>query len=110
MTMAYHTQQGVDTAIVRIFNSILADEQVLFDDGRELRREKVADVAARLASHAVAAAYVPERKQPRSLAVLDEFSAALEYPLEGFRVPAFAADGQMIAARAASLIAHPTTE
>src|SRR5438876_1427782 len=72
MTMAYHTQQGVDTAIVRIFNSILADEQVLFDDGRELRREKVADVAARLASHAVAAAYVPERK-PRSLAVLDEF-------------------------------------
>jgi len=108
MTMAYHTQQGVDTAIVRIFNSILADEQVLFDDGRELRREKVADVAARLASHAVAATYVPER-EPRSLAVLDEFSAALEYPLEGFRVPAFAADGRMIAARAASLIAHPTT-
>jgi len=102
MTMAYHTQQGVDTAIVRIFNSILADEQVLFDDGRELRREKVADVAARLASHAVAATYVPER-EPRSLAVLDEFSAALEYPLEGFRVPAFAADGRMIAARAASL-------
>ncbi len=27
--MAYHRQQGVDTAIVRIFNSILADEQVL---------------------------------------------------------------------------------
>src|SRR5438128_9834759 len=79
MTMAYHTQQGVDTAIVRIFNSILADEQVLFDDGRELRREKVCDVAARLASHAVAAAYVPDRS-PRSLAVLDEFSAALEYP------------------------------
>src|ERR671924_552301 len=48
MTMAYHRQQGVDTAIVRIFNSILADEQVLVDDGRELRREKVADLAARL--------------------------------------------------------------
>ncbi|MGH2913418.1 MAG: GDP-mannose 4,6-dehydratase, partial [Solirubrobacteraceae bacterium] len=31
LTMAYHTQQGVDTAIVRIFNSILADEQVLYD-------------------------------------------------------------------------------
>ena len=41
MTMAYHRQQGVDTAIVRIFNSILADEQVLFDDGLELRREPI---------------------------------------------------------------------
>ncbi len=39
LTMAYHRQQGVDTAIVRIFNSILADEQVLYDDGTELRRE-----------------------------------------------------------------------
>ena len=39
LTMAYHGQQGVDTGIVRIFNSILADEQVLFDDGRTLRRE-----------------------------------------------------------------------
>src|SRR5215208_7040075 len=28
LTMAYHSQQGVDTGIVRIFNSILADEQV----------------------------------------------------------------------------------
>ena len=39
LTMAYHRQQGVDTAIMRIFNSILADEQVLYDDGTELRRE-----------------------------------------------------------------------
>ena len=36
LTMAYHRQQGVDTAIVRIFNSILADEQVLYDDGRAI--------------------------------------------------------------------------
>src|SRR5205807_4372985 len=43
LTMAYHRQQGVDTAIVRIINSILADEQELYDDGRELRREKVCD-------------------------------------------------------------------
>ena len=49
MTMAYHGQQGVDTAIVRIFNSILADEQVLFDDGRELRRERISELAASLA-------------------------------------------------------------
>src|SRR5207247_6077567 len=41
LTMAYHRQQGVDTAIVRIFNSVLADEQVLYDDGREPRRETV---------------------------------------------------------------------
>src|SRR5512133_2129359 len=38
LTMAYHRQQGVDTAIARIFNSVLADEQILFDDGRELQR------------------------------------------------------------------------
>ena len=55
LTMAYHRQQGVDTAIVRIFNSILADEQVLYDDGRELRRERVGELAARLRSIAVAA-------------------------------------------------------
>jgi len=36
LTMAYHRQQGVDTAIVRIFNSVLADEQILFDDGSRL--------------------------------------------------------------------------
>src|SRR6266498_4554059 len=58
LTMAYHGQQGVDTCIARIFNSILADEQVLFDDGRELRRERVADVAARLASRLHLATYV----------------------------------------------------
>src|SRR5438309_91358 len=59
LTMAYHTQQGVDTAIARIFNSILADEQVLFDDGRELRRETVAEAAERLARFAHTSLYVP---------------------------------------------------
>ena len=109
MTMAYHGQQGVDTAIVRIFNSILADEQVLFDDGRELRREKVSEVAARLATRAVAAAHAPG-SDARSLAVLDEFSAALEYPLHSVRVPAFLPDGRMTAATASSLVAHPTAQ
>ena len=33
MTMAYHRHHGLDVRIVRIFNSILADEQVLYDDG-----------------------------------------------------------------------------
>src|SRR5688572_29298564 len=59
LTMAYHRQQGVDTAIIRIFNSVLADEQVLYDDGSELCRERVCDLAARLAARGVRATYVP---------------------------------------------------
>src|SRR6202165_3086286 len=43
LTMAYHTQQGVGNAIARIFNSVLDDEQEIFDDGREQRREHVTD-------------------------------------------------------------------
>ncbi|MDQ3992446.1 MAG: GDP-mannose 4,6-dehydratase, partial [Actinomycetota bacterium] len=109
MTMAYHRQQGVDTCIARIFNSILADEHVLYDDGRELRRERVEDVAARLAPFAVAAGYVP-RRSPTSLAVLDDPSAALEYPLDGVSVPAFDANGTMVAAAASALVAHPTSQ
>ncbi|MGH3147507.1 MAG: GDP-mannose 4,6-dehydratase, partial [Rubrobacter sp.] len=83
ITMAYHRHHGVQTRIVRIFNSILADEQVLYDDGRELRREKVSDLAMRLASRAVAAGYVPTAR-PGGLALLDAgFSPAMEYPLHG---------------------------
>ncbi|MFN2471685.1 MAG: GDP-mannose 4,6-dehydratase [Gaiellaceae bacterium] len=110
MTMAYHGQQGVDTCIARIFNSILADEQVLYDDGRELRRERVSDLAARLVPYAVAAGYVP-RSQPVSLALPgEEFSSALDYPLDGVRVPAFSAGGLIFPTEAVSLIAHPTDE
>jgi nucleoside-diphosphate-sugar epimerase len=110
LTMAYHRQQGVDTAIVRIFNSILADEQVLYDDGRELRREKVSDLAARLAPFAVAAGFVP-RSQPSSLALLGSgFSAALEYPLQGVTVPAFSRGATLVAAPATALVAHPTSD
>src|ERR671919_873196 len=109
MTMAYHGQQGVDTCIARIFNSILADEQVLFDDGRELRRETVAELAGRLASFAVAAGYAP-RSAPRTLAAVGtQFSPALEYPLDGFTVPAFSAGGRIVTAPAVALIAHPTS-
>jgi UDP-glucuronate decarboxylase len=112
LTMAYLRQQGVDTAIARIFNSILADEQVLFDDGRELRREKVGDVAARIASRAITAAYAGVGSGPESLSLVDEgFSPALEYPLDpGTKVPAFDGRGRIRAAAAFSLIAHPTEE
>ena len=112
LTMAYHRQQGVDTAIVRIFNSILADEQVLYDDGRELHREKVSDLAARLTRYAVAAGYVSRaRPQAIGVALLDAgFSPAMEYPLDHVSVPAFAAGGRILCAPATALIAHPTDE
>ena len=102
LTMAYHRQQGVDTAIVRIFNSILADEQVLYDDGRELRREKVSELAGRLARYAVAAGYVPKSApQASGIALLDAgFSPAMEYPLEHFAVPSFTTGGTMVSAPA----------
>jgi UDP-glucuronate decarboxylase len=109
MTMAYHGQQGVDTCIARIFNSILADEQVLYDDGRELRRETIAELASRIARFAVAAGYVVPAT-PRSLAILgDDFSAALEYPLDGFAVPAFSSHGTRVSAAATAVVAHPTS-
>jgi nucleoside-diphosphate-sugar epimerase/intein/homing endonuclease len=110
LTMAYHRQQGVDTAIVRIFNSILEDEQVLVDDGRELRRLTIGELAAELIPYGVAAGLVPAAA-PRSLALLPhDATPALEYPLQGVTVPAFAADGSMVSASATSLIAHPATE
>ncbi len=100
LTMAYHNQQGVDTSIVRIFNSILADEQVLYDDGRELRRETVSELAARLTLHAAVPAGMTLPDRALGL-------AAVEFPLDRVRVPAFAADGELVAAGAASLVAHP---
>jgi nucleoside-diphosphate-sugar epimerase len=112
LTMAYHRQQGVDTAIVRIFNSILADEQVLYDDGRELRHETVSEMAGRLTRYAVAAGYVP-KSAPRAsgVALLHAgFSPAMEYPLEHFTVPSFTTGGRMVSAPTQALIAHPTDE
>jgi UDP-glucuronate decarboxylase len=101
LTMAYHTQQGVDTAIVRIFNSILADEQVLYDDGRELRREPIEALAQRLALTSRVAAYAGRSYGGAALL------GAAEYPLEGYRVPSFTEGGRMVAAETAALLAHP---
>jgi nucleoside-diphosphate-sugar epimerase/intein/homing endonuclease len=110
LTMAYLRQQGVDTAIVRIFNSILADEQVLFDDGRELQRIEVSQLAVRLGGRVAAAGLLPGR-EPRAATMVDVgFSPAMEYPLHDFRVPAFDEGGRMTAAPASALIAHPPTE
>jgi UDP-glucuronate decarboxylase len=108
LTMAYHRQQGVDTAIVRIFNSILADEQVLYDDGTELRREPVEQAAARLLPYAFAAGYVPRRLPQGVGSTATATHPALEYPLAGYSVPAFGPGGRQQAATATHLIAHPT--
>jgi UDP-glucuronate decarboxylase len=108
LTMAYHRQQGVDTAIMRIFNSILADEQVLYDDGTELRREPVEQAAARLLPYAFAAGYVPRRLPQSAGSTATASRPALEYPLDGYTVPAFESGGRQVAASATHLIAHPT--
>jgi nucleoside-diphosphate-sugar epimerase len=82
MTMAYHRSHGLDVRIARIFNSILADEQVLYDDGRQLRRERVGDLAARIGANV---------------------------DLSGFRVPSFDSRGAVAAAAAVALVGHPAT-
>ncbi|MET0728435.1 MAG: NAD-dependent epimerase/dehydratase family protein [Acidimicrobiales bacterium] len=82
MTMAYHRHHGLDVRIVRIFNSVLADEQVLYDDGKELRREAVGALAARIGSNRL---------------------------LEGYNVPAFDGRARIGAAPAVALVGHPAT-
>ena len=110
MTLAYHRSHAVETRIVRIFNSILADEQVLYDDGRELHRERVSDLAVRLAPRAVAAGYAPAARAG-GLALLDTgVSPATEYPLNGFTVPSFTKGGRLVAAPTTALVAHTTRE
>jgi UDP-glucuronate decarboxylase len=111
MTMAYHRQQGVDTSIVRIFNSVLADEQILFDDGRELHRCTAGELAARLSSYARSAACLKPAPPavPSGTAVLDQApSPALELPVEGYSVPSFSEGGRMVAAAPSGFIGHPT--
>jgi UDP-glucuronate decarboxylase len=81
MTMAYHRHHGLDVRIVRIFNSILADEQVLYDDGRELRRETAAELAERLGG---------------------------EIDLHGFEVPAFDSFGGISSSPTSAFVGHPT--
>ena len=83
MTMAYHRYHGVDVRIVRIFNSILADEQVLYDDGTELRHETAAEAATRLGANR---------------------------DLSGVRVPAFGGGCRITPAEAIALVAHPTDQ
>jgi UDP-glucuronate decarboxylase len=102
MTMAYMRQQGVNTCIARIFNSVLADEQLLFDDGRELHRMTAEELAERLRAFSRSAIY----------AGADSGTAteATEFPLQNYTVPAFGGDGSAVAAEASAFIAHPTEQ
>ena len=81
MTMAYHRFHDLDVRVVRIFNSVLADEQILYDDGTELRRETAGELGARLGG---------------------------EPDLAGFRVPAFDARGGIVSSEATAFVGHPT--
>ena len=87
MVMAYHRSHGVDVRIVRIFNSVLADEQVLYDDGRELRREAIGDAAARLGGT----------------------TGPGLHELDGYTVPAFDRAGAIRSSPAVALVGHPPT-
>jgi intein/homing endonuclease len=80
--MAYHRYHALDVRIVRIFNSILADEQVLYDDGHELRLERIGDLAARIGS---------------------------TVDLSGYAVPSFDHRGRVGASDAIALVGHPPT-
>jgi len=80
MTMAYHRHHGIDVRIVRIFNSILGDEQVLYDDGKELRRERISELAARVGDNA---------------------------ELVDVRVPAFDESSTISGSAAVALVGHP---
>jgi intein/homing endonuclease len=107
LTMAYLRQQGLDTVIARIFNSIVADEQVLYDDGRELRRETVGELAGRLARMSVLAGHA---SAGTGAGAAVSPTSAIEYPLEGFQVPAFGPDARVTSVTADALIAHPTDQ
>jgi len=102
MTMAYHRTHGVDVRIVRIFNSVLADEQVVYDDGHELRREPIGDLAARLAG--VRGPYAGLRSPDAGLR-----GPAGLHDLAGYSVPAFDRHGSIAGAEAVALVGHPPT-
>jgi UDP-glucuronate decarboxylase len=87
LTMAYRRTHDVDTAIVRIFNSVLASEQVLYDDGVQLHRTTAGELAERLG-----------------------LTSAGSVPLPGWSVPAFDADSRVSASDTDWFVAHPTDQ
>ena len=80
LTFAYHRAHGVDTRVVRIFNSVLADELVVYDDGESLRVETAEAASSRLGIG----------------------------DIEGVSVPAFDDEGRISASPAIAYVGHPT--
>jgi UDP-glucuronate decarboxylase len=82
LTMAYRRTHDVDTGIVRIFNSVLADEQLLYDDGEQLHRTTAHELAERLGQPCTA--------------------------LGGWTVPAFDEQRELGPSEASWFVGHPT--
>ncbi len=87
LTMAYRRTHEVDTAILRIFNSVHADEQLLYDDGTSLCRTTAGQLATRLG--------------------LAESGAV---PLHGWQVPAFDDRGDIAPSETTWFAGHPTEQ
>ena len=87
LTMAYRRTHGVDTSVLRIFNSVLADEQLLYDDGEQLHRGTAQELADRLG--------------------LVEAGAV---PLHGWSVPSFDAERAVKASETTWFVGHPTEQ
>lgn len=86
ITMAYHRHHRVDTRIVRIFNSIMADETVVLFDGDDMRVEEIERYADYAYGGRIAAprrVYVPAF-DPETLRVeLRLADALIKCPSEG---------------------------
>jgi len=95
MTMAYHRYHGVDTRIVRIFNSIMADETVLLFNDETSHIEPVEDYFASRTSEALVvhrSMRVPAFNPDTLTVELREADALIKHP-------SFAKDAYRVSAR-----------
>jgi nucleoside-diphosphate-sugar epimerase len=83
MTMAYHRYHGIEVRIVRIFNSILADETALVFDDDEMRLSPIEDIARRCEKEPVLRPRrlrVPAFDPATGAIALREVSAFIQHP------------------------------
>jgi nucleoside-diphosphate-sugar epimerase/intein/homing endonuclease len=86
MTMAYHTYHGVETRIVRIFNSIMADETIVLCDEQGVFVGTAEEYAARIEGRAIIAplrTYVPAFDPHTQQVDLHLASAYIKHPSMG---------------------------
>ena len=84
ITMAYHRVHKMDTKIIRIFNSILADQMVIAFNDKELHLEEIEKYVDRLNNKTnMPRIFVPSF-DPKTLRVeLKEVSAVIKHPYQG---------------------------